>query len=53
MTITDFHDVSGKPANAHVAIDIDVDGFWAWFTDLFARAENHDVRRDFSRHPLV
>lgn len=35
MTIADFNNVSGKPPNAHVAVDIDVDGFWNWFVDLF------------------
>jgi pyrimidine-specific ribonucleoside hydrolase len=42
MTIADFHNVSGKPANARVATGIDIEGFWEWFTDLFSRAETQD-----------
>lgn len=37
MTIADFLKVSKRPPNARVAVDIDVDGFWNWFVDLFER----------------
>jgi len=53
MTIADFHNVSGKPANVRVAVGIDVDGFWEWFTDLFSRAEEQDESPDLRRHALV
>jgi pyrimidine-specific ribonucleoside hydrolase len=49
MTIADFHNVSAKPANARVAVDIDVDGFWEWFLELFAAAEKHDMASDVGR----
>jgi pyrimidine-specific ribonucleoside hydrolase len=49
MTIADFHNVSARPANARVAIGIDVDGFWEWFLELFAVAEKPDARNDLSR----
>jgi inosine-uridine nucleoside N-ribohydrolase len=35
MTIADFNNVSKRPPNARVAVDIDADGFWNWFVDLF------------------
>lgn len=39
MTIADFNNVSKRPPNARVAVDIDVDGFWNWFVDLFGAAK--------------
>jgi pyrimidine-specific ribonucleoside hydrolase len=53
MTIADFHDVSGKPFNARVAIDIDVDGFWKWFVDLFAQAETPDASHELGSRSLI
>ncbi len=50
MTIADFRNVSGKPANARVAIGIDVSGFWEWFTNLFSQAETQDQPQSFSLH---
>lgn len=38
MTIADFNNISKRPPNARVAVDIDVDGFWNWFVDLFGAA---------------
>ncbi len=35
MTIADVYNVSQRPPNARVAVDIDADGFWNWFVDLF------------------
>lgn len=34
MTVADFRNVTGKTPNIHAAIDIDIDGFWKWFTDV-------------------
>lgn len=38
MTVADFNNISKRPPNARVAVDIDVDGFWNWFVDLFGAA---------------
>ncbi len=38
MTVADFSNISKRPPNARVAVDIDVDGFWNWFVDLFGAA---------------
>ena len=38
MTIADFNNVSKRPPNARVAVDIDAGGFWNWFVDLFGAA---------------
>ncbi|MGO4832664.1 nucleoside hydrolase, partial [Rhizobiaceae sp. 2RAB30] len=35
MTIADFLNVSKRPPNARVAVDIDADSFWNWFVKLF------------------
>ncbi len=38
MTIADFLNVSKRPPNARVAVDIDAEGFWNWFVKLFGAA---------------
>jgi purine nucleosidase len=37
MTVTDFKEQPGRPFNAKVGVDLDVDGFWRLFMESLAR----------------
>ena len=37
MTVADLHSVTNNAPNVYAAVDIDIDGFWHWFIELFSR----------------
>ncbi|MGI6096012.1 MAG: nucleoside hydrolase [Lachnospiraceae bacterium] len=40
MTVADFRNVSEKQPNAHAAVDIDINQFWAWFIETMQSSEH-------------